>query len=147
MSTVDLALFQEQPNGAAAVQAIIPPGGISTLVTGQNKLVQRYLVRLLTETGSMQYNPTEGTKFMTMLRGGACCSWQLISDFALAMLDLDPAMRAEEMPTDPPEEKYAGSELRSVLLQGTDTVLNIFVRNAAGVAAQVYLPLSFILNP
>lgn len=43
-----------------------PEGGL--LVTGVNKLAQRVIVELMTERGSLQYQPLRGTGFPSSLR-------------------------------------------------------------------------------
>jgi hypothetical protein len=70
------------------IQAMVLPGESGALITGIQKLAQRFLIELLTGVGSLRYLPRRGTTFMTEARSGF---WRNVSDveqsFYGALLD------------------------------------------------------------
>lgn len=143
--TVDLAMYLPNPDGTTSQELATSTYPNGLIAFGSSKLVQRFLIYLMTEKGS-QYYSTDGSSFLTLLRGNSCCSWQIISDFSLALLDIEQSMENEELATDDPSEKYAGASLDNILLSHDSVTLSISIRNQANTAEQILLPLAFKLN-
>jgi len=145
--TVDLLAF----NGAKAlgeaqlIPALVLPKQSGALIAGIQKLVQRFLLELLTERGSLEYQPARGTFFLTRIRAGIVrTSQDLFSEFSLAELELKNNLMLEELNTDPSDERYLKAQLLSASLFGDQATLNIQVTSRAGESRTVVYPLRVI---
>lgn len=143
--TVDYLAF-DGANPDAEVQltpSFLLPGQSGALTTGIQKLVQRFLLELLTEKGSLQYTPGRGTVFMTQLRLGYIrTTAQLIALFNTVELDIRNSLRLEEnFEKDPADERFKQAELISASLSGDRAYLNIKVLSQAGTSRTVIYPL------
>lgn len=116
----------------------------NAVCAGILKLSQRWVICLLTELGSVRFNPTRGTSFITRLRGGELRSEEDVSAAFLMSLDeMIDQMAAEETETTPDDERYASAELLSVGLTGNGKLsLTVAVRSAAGASRTVLVPIS-----
>jgi len=143
--TVDyLAFDNAKATGDALLdQALIQDGQSGALITGIEKLVQRFLLELLTEQGSLEYQPDRGTFFMTSLRHGIVqTSADLFSEFSAAELDVKERLKLEEdFENDPEDERYAEAVLLSASLFGDTATLSIQVSSIAGESRTVIYPL------
>jgi len=143
--TVDYLAFDDaEPSGDTLLTQTLVKGGQSgALITGIEKLVQRFLLELLTEQGSLEYQPTRGTFFMTALRHGIVrTSGDLFSEFSAAEATLRDSLRLEEdFVSDPRDERYAGAELISASLFGDTATLSIRVSSVSGESRTVIYPL------
>lgn len=145
MALEDLALFQQNLNGTV-VQALATPANNGYTVTGVIKLVQRFLLELLTEKGELVYLPERGTKFLPLLRNGAATSWEVNAAFAIALLDLEPNLLAEEEDSDLElDEQYQAAELKNIQVTPGMLTATIAIQNKAGFIYNVSLPLVFRL--
>ena len=132
---VDLLFLQdEQYDGRAPVrQSLLCGDGRALLTTGTQKLVQRFLLELLTEQGSLAFRPDAGSLFMTAARSGG---WRTAADveqaFYGSLLHIRRHLLAEEEPNDPPDERFAGAELLASSIDGDRVVLRIQVSSRAG---------------
>lgn len=143
--TVDLLLF----DGATATReaeltpALVQPGQSGALIAGVEKLVQRFLLELLTEIGSLHYDPTRGTTFISQIRAGTVqTSQDLFMAFSSSELILRNSLRLEEdSETDPADERYQSSELLSATLSGDRAQLSFRLISLAGTARTVLYPL------
>jgi hypothetical protein len=142
--TVDLLAFDNaKATGEALLsQQLVLPGQSGALIAGIEKLVQRFLLELLTERGSLIYDPSRGTFFMTRIRAGFLrTSQDLFSEFSTAEVELRNVLRLEEADTDPPDERYANATLLSADLSGDTATLQIQVSSQAGTSRKVIYPL------
>jgi len=143
--TVDLLLL----DGAIATKeaeltpALVQPGQSGALIAGISKLVQRFLLELLTEIGSLHYDPTRGTTFISQIRAGAVqTSQDLFMAFSAAELSLRDSLRLEEnAETDPADERYQSSELLSATLSGDLATVSLRLTSLAGTSRTVLYPL------
>lgn len=124
-------------------QTLAQPGQSGAMITGIEKLVQRFLIELLTEQGSLHYQPSRGTFFMTALRAGTIrTSQDLFSSFSSAEVDIRDNLKMEEtLSADPEDERYAGSELLSASLLGDTASLLFSISSVAGETRIVTYPL------
>jgi hypothetical protein len=146
--TVDYLAFDDATAGGDALlsQQLVKPGESGALITGIEKLVQRILLELLTEQGTLEYTPTRGTLFMTRLRtGNVRTSQALFSSFAAAELDVRNNIRLEETSTDPKDERYGSLELLNASLLGDTATLSIRVTSLAGESRTVIYPLRVVI--
>jgi hypothetical protein len=104
--TADVAAFE-----AKAVQQG------SQLVTGIAKVGQRFLLILLTQPGSLVYEPLSGCAFtVDMEKGRWRTAADVLQSFASALLDVQRQMRSLETTTDPPNELFANAVLAQINL-------------------------------
>ena len=143
--TVDYLAFDDARarDDTLLTQTLVKAGQSGALITGIEKLVQRFLVELLTEQGSLDYQVKRGTFFMTALRAGTVrTSQELFSAFSSAEVDVRDNLKLEEdFANDPPDERYARAELLSASLFGDTATLNIRVDSVAGESRTVIYPL------
>jgi hypothetical protein len=145
--TVDLLAFDgARASGDTLLsQELAAPGRPGALITGIEKLVQRVLLELLTEQGSLTYSPDRGTFFMTSLRlGQVRTSQALFSAFSSAELDVKINITGDETAEDPADERYGSVTLLSVSLLGDTATLSIRVTSLAGEGRTVIYPLRVI---
>lgn len=142
--TVDLLAFDgaKAAGEAKLIPTLVLPGQSGALITGIEKLVQRFLLELLTERGSLEYQPDRGTFFITRIRAGIVrTSQDLFSEFTIAEVELRNSLLLEESTSDPDDERYRESKLLSVSLFGDLATLLIQVSSRAGSSRQVIYPL------
>lgn len=142
--TVDLLAFDgaKASGEAKLIPVLVLPGQSGALITGIEKLVQRFLIELLTERGSLEYQPSRGTFFLTRIRAGIVrTSQDLFSEFTIAEVELRNNLILEESTTDPDDERYQESRLLSALLFGDQANLSIQVTSRAGESRTVIYPL------
>ena len=142
--TVDLLAFDDaRPSGDTLLtQLMVKEGQSGALITGIEKLVQRFLLELLTELGSLDYLQGRGTLFMTALRAGVVrTSQDLFSNFSSAEVDIRNNLRQEEELTDPDDERYGTSALLTASLFGDTATLTIRIDSVAGESRTVIYPL------
>jgi len=142
--TIDVLAF----DGAVPVgdvrltQALVLPGQSGAVTTGIQKLVQRFLLELLTTSGSQGYQPKRGTRFMPTVRAGVIrTSADLFALFAVAELEARLNLRGEEGRTDPADERYRRATLLSAALSGDTATLSIQLLSEAGETRTVIFPL------
>jgi hypothetical protein len=143
--TVDYLAFDDAKasGNTLLTQTLVQEGQSGALITGIEKLVQRFLVELLTEKGSLEYQPGRGTFFMTSLRHGIVrTSADLFAEFSAAALDAKENLLLEEdFTSDPKDERYAGAVLLEASLLGDTATLRIQVNSVAGETRTVIYPL------
>lgn len=142
--TVDYLAFDDAQLGSEALlsQVLVKPGKSGSLITGILKLVQRFLLELLTEQGSLTYTPERGTLFMTALRMGVVrTSQDLFSTFSSAEAELRIKLKLEETVNDPADERYGSATLLSASLFGDTANLNIQINSLSGDSRNIIFPL------
>lgn len=142
--TIDYLAFDDaKATGDALLsQALVKPGQSGAITTGIQKLVQRFLLELLTEVGSLDYQPDRGCLFITEIRSGVVrTSAGLFSAFATAESDIRNNLRNEDKFSDPDDERYQRATLISASLSGDLAFLNIRVLSVAGESREVIYPL------
>lgn len=123
--SVDLAAWHGvDPRRVARLEATLVPAGTGGyVVAGPQKVVQRFLLRLLKRQGTMRFLPREGTLFMRDAMQGR---WRTVADvagsFYRAVSDIRLAMAAEESEDDPLDERFLDARLISVELLARDGV-------------------------
>lgn len=123
-------------------QSLALPRQSGASVVGVQKLVQRFLLELLTDRGSIPYRPTRGTFFTIRFRSGAIrTSQELFSEFVSAELFIRTALSLEETAADPPDERYGEARLLSAELFADTAALSIQITSRAGNSRQVIYPL------
>lgn len=142
--TVDVVAFDglEQGREAQLELTLAAPGGGGKVVTGVQKLVQRFLLEVFKEAGSDPYS-TRGTTFMTEAKAGYLNSVPDIHGaFARAILTATINLQEEETGTEPDDERFASAEVLQVTL--VDGTASIWVKllSQAGEDRAVIFPIS-----
>ena len=118
MTTYDVGTWQL--DGTPALATATNSG---LLYSGSMKLIQRFLLEMLTSKGSVRVWPDRGTSLPSALRNGYIMQeGQLRAAFALAELEARPKLQNEEANTDPNDERYKSAALTTIQVQ-TDAVI------------------------
>ena len=142
--TVDLLMLDDAraDGDTRLTQTLVQTDQSGALITGIEMLVQRFLLELLTEQGSLQYLPTRGCSFMLDARHGM---WRTPGDvfasFSAAMLDVKNNLIGDESDSDPDDERFASATLDSVAINQDRVTMSISLSSVAGVSRQVVYPL------
>ncbi len=113
------------------------------LISGYPKLVQRFLLELLTPKGSDIYRPTRGTNFYRKWQSGLTTESQVLTAFVLAELQARTNLQIEETEDDVDNERYVKTELNKIEIDQNIVKLYITVISQQG-DASVILPLVII---
>jgi hypothetical protein len=148
--TVDFLAFEDMKasGDTQLTQALVLPGQAGALITGIEKLVQRFLLELLTERGSLHYDLQRGTFFITKIRAGMVnTSQSLFAVFNAAELELRNTLKMEEDKlNEPADECYKQATLLAASLLGDFATLSIQVQSMAEESRTVIYPLRVIAN-
>lgn len=143
--TVDILIYDgQQPSGDTLVEPVLAqPGQGGKIVTGIMKLAQRFLMELLTERGSLKYQPLRGTTFMIQANtGGLRTTFDAEQAFQSELIDIKRNLRAEDSPKDPPDERLQDAQIQAVtILQGL-VIYHILLTSQAGTTRKVIFPLT-----
>jgi hemerythrin-like domain-containing protein len=115
-------------------------GNAQTSVTGTKRLAQKFLIELLTETGSMRYLPKRGCHFLPRIRNSAMTESDVIVAFASAALQIERHLRAEEDVRTPHAERYRSSSLKKIIIAKDSLHLEFIVQSRAGNSVRVITP-------
>lgn len=146
--TADVAAFQgwEDTRNREVLleQEIHDAGGGGEVITGVFKLVQRFLLTLLTVQGSLKYLPGLGCTFISDARRGR---WRTSADvkqsFYFALLDCKRQLREVELTGDPDDEKVADVAVVSIELSPQDrAVLRLYLTTLAGTGREFLAPIA-----
>jgi hypothetical protein len=138
--------FLAFPPGADPVQRLFAPGYTGDTVTAQPKLAQRFVLHLFTVKGSLLYRPNQGCVFVARLQSGqARTEADVFTAFAASLPDLNRNLAAEELNTDPPEERFAGAALAQLTVAKAVLTATFTVANRAGARLNITIPLTFKL--
>jgi len=144
--TYDLSVFQGNPLGSAGLQTISlldVTGPQGAAVTGTLKLVQRVLLELLTDIGSMLYQPARGCGFMPAVKQGLIQSdIALFQQFAFAANQIARTLSNDALPADPPDELLATLELANAIFSPGQIAMSVQITSQAGTSASLLLPIS-----
>lgn len=147
--TADILAYQVDPSDGMqeAVQSLTGDGQHSgKITTGVQKLAQRFLLELLTERGSMPYNPERGCGFLTDARRGVFQSQlDVFTSFSSALVDIRRNLRLEELASDPEDEKYASAEITQVIFSPGFAAVYVKISSVAGSTRTVIAPLDTVI--
>lgn len=141
---VDLCAYQGPTAVGTATleQSLADPNGLGTVCTGVQILVQRFIIELFTRRGSVQYQPTRGTTFMTQLKLGYLrTEAEVATAFSEAIRDVYATLKTYETATDPTDEIFKSAELLAVAINDNTVSLSIGITSEAGSSRRVILPI------
>lgn len=111
-----------------------------TTVSGAGKLVQRFLIELLTPRGSDVYRPQRGSIFLTEWQNGITTEARLMQIFGLSEQQVRLQLQNEETSDDPDDERYVDASITKLEIASNQLRLYLTVNSRAG-AATVIVPL------
>jgi hypothetical protein len=118
------------------------------VIAGIAKLAQRFLIELLTEQGSIPYDPVRGSTFMIDLRlGRVRTTLAAETSFYLALAQTKLQLQLEETEDMPDDERYGRTNLDSIILDPADTLkLRLTLFSLAGTGVTLLLPIETTLG-
>ena len=132
---IDLAAYHGmQPGGERLLtQELVGVDHGGRIVAGIQKLAQRFLVLLLTESGSVAHFPNKGCEFLTDARTGEFqAPLDIFTSFSSALVDIERQLRAAEDVTDPDDERFESAEVLRVTLSNSSASIRVQVNSRAG---------------
>ena len=146
--TVDLLAYQGAPGvgEVLTVQALAQSTNSGQICTGIQKLAQRFLLELFTETGSIAYLPTRGCQFMEDARLGLFSNqFDVLASFSASLVDIKRNLQSEETESDPNDERFSDAEAVNVVFQPGSAAITVKITSLAGTSRQVIAPLTVVL--
>lgn len=131
------------PEGSQSVKiALVDPA----IVTGIEKLVQKYTLLFLTPTGSVQFDSEFGTPFTQAIINGTLVNYgQLYAEFAYANTLVVRAMLADV--ADLPDDEIIDTAVlvdSNIDFANSTLMLTILLTTAAGTSAKFVIPTSIV---
>lgn len=142
---VDLLAYQGvQANGDILLMpSFADPGMGGYVVTGIQKLAQRFIVELFREQGTTTFRPTLGTTFLTEARWGAFRTQSdVISAFARAVAQLRVNLQEQESDDDPDDERFVDAEVVSVVVESGQVAIYANLISRAGSDRSFVFPIA-----
>lgn len=118
--------------------SLMKDGG--AVCAGLQKLIQRYVIHLMTDLGSMKFNPDKGCKFMESVMR-ATNEEAVETAFQFARAEVAEQLRNEETDDMPDSERYGTSELIDVSFFGGTVSIAIRLESVSGDGSDVILPI------
>src|SRR5690606_13212294 len=120
--TVDILAFLGEPvvgKPTLLLQELASSSEGGLVITAIRKLAQPFLLELLTEQGSLIYQPSRGSTFITEARSGSFrTTADVLAAFSAALSDVKENLTREEFTSDPLDEQFADAEVVSISLNG-----------------------------
>lgn len=146
--TIDVVAYDNiQPSGESLLQqTLAQPGEGGKIITGIHKLVQRYILELLTERGSIPHLPLRGCQFMEQARLGFFqTSFDVLASFSASQVDVRQNLQLEESISDPDDERFLSAELLTVTLTNGNASVTVQVTSRAKTSRQFIMPIDTAL--
>ena len=143
--TVDLAAYQGmQPGGERQLEPeLVGSDHGGRITAGIQKLVQRFLILLLTEKESVPHYPERGCEFLTDARTGVFQTpLDVFTSFSSALVDIEQQLKAVELPTDPSDERYESAEVIAVSLSVGSATVRVQLNSRAGTSYDFLAPIT-----
>ena len=145
--TTDILAFEGAKAFGSALldQTLALEGEGGKVCAGIQKLAQRFLIELFTERGTLTYQPTRGTDFMTRAKQGSLrTSQDVLAAFSAALVDVRRNLQAEESEDEPDDERYQDANILSVFTQPGEIKISLEVFSLAGSSRKVIFPISVV---
>lgn len=142
--TLDLAAYWGvQPVGnVRLVEALAPERTSGAIVTGVQKVSQRFLTELLKEQGSQPFRPDEGTTFLLEAKEGRFQTQaDVLGAFARGVVEARRVIQADESDDDPSDERFVDAEVLEVFVAPGTAVIKFRIVTQAGADRQFIFPL------
>lgn len=142
--TVDLAAYHGilRTREAQLEQTLATEGTGGAIVTGIQKVAQRFLTELLKERGSMRFRPDEGTDFLTEARlGGFQTQADVLGAFYRGVVEVKRVLQLDESPDDPDDEKFRDAAVIAIEVAPGEASIRFELQTAAGNSREFIFPL------
>ena len=127
-------------------QTLAEEGSGGLIVTGIQKLAQRFVIEFLTDRGSLKYLPERGGTLLQAARGGALrTEIDVFTQFELSLGYMESVLLAEEKETDPDDERYLAANLTSIAFTLDHIKLYISLVSRAETTREIILPISITI--
>lgn len=145
--TVDVCAYQGGLVGHTLLrQQLLESAHGGTLCTGVQKLVQKFLLLLLTERGSITHFPLRGTTFLAQVRQGSLrTTLDISAAFSEAADDIRQQLLGEQLETDPDDERLDSAELVSVEVSGTSARITARLHTVSGATTAFIVPINAVI--
>ena len=143
MALETIAFLEKPPsgNGNYAMTLLEGPDRTGQLATGALVLVQRVLLGMFTQLGSMAYLPSAGSSFATRLQFGQFASeYDLFTAFTASTRQVKSALQAEESATDPIEERLQDLKLQKLILAPGGVIMTLAITSQSGALSTLSVP-------
>jgi len=144
--TVDLLAFQGMfpvtTKTELLAQSLVDAKSNSYIVTGIEKLVQKFLNTFLLSQGTDPYRQKRGTAFMPKVQKGFLRTVADVTQaFYSAVLDVSRQLASEALVADPLDEVFESATLQNVTLAADTIRLTILITSAAGTTYTFIAPI------
>ena len=143
---VDISILQYPDALKLGAQDVaITLGDYGRYCAGVQKLIQRYAILLLTDVGSREDFPTDGTAFLPKIKNGSCvvdklAASQLFAISSYAVVNLLKTYQSNN-PTIPADEQIASAKLQNVSMYGGAIGFDVLIKTEAGDSIDFVIPL------
>jgi hypothetical protein len=144
IQTYSLSINETGPGGVVS-NAMFGPNYSGLRVSGQVKLAQRFLLHLMTIQGSILYRPKQGCFFISQLQQRMNNESDVFAAFAAAIGTVRTNMLAEELSTDPTNERFQAAQISQIAVAKGTVTATITVKSLAGTTLNMTIPLSFAM--
>ncbi len=139
--TIDYAILHAT---TPADLAMFNAAAQSEVLTGLYKLVQRFLLLLLTRLGSVPYDLAYGSTFMLDGAFGWRTALDVEQSFTLALTDIRRQLGAIAVAGDPADERFAAATLTKIQLSRKVVQLTMRIVSQAGSSVVVIAPVTVL---
>ena len=130
------------PGEAQLAQSLFGAASTGEIITGVQKLAQAWTIEFLTEIGTVPFQQTRGTRFMTNIRLGAFrTEYDVIIAFRFAAADAKKRLQNAETATTHNEERINDAILKGLALDEDFLSLNVLIESLAFTTREVILPI------
>jgi hypothetical protein len=140
----DLLAFQAPRGtpGGLADMALFNADTSGRIVTGVQKLSQRWALEFLTEQGSLQFLPNRGAPFMRYVKQGRLRTQSdVLAAFAESSLTITRNLRLEEYADMPTDEQFDSATLSSLTILPGYLNLRVMITSRAGDSRTIIVPI------
>lgn len=133
--TIDVLAYAgvQAPGNARLVETLAQPGQGGEIVTGIQKLAQRFLIELFTEKGSLVYLPDRGNDFITAARQGYLrTQLDALTLLSAALIDIQHNLQGEETGSEPLDEQFASAAASGLIVTPGKLTMTITIASKAG---------------
>jgi hypothetical protein len=143
--TYDVSAFRGQAvmGDRLLSQSIFGPDNRGEVITGSLKVAQWFIVEFMTVRGSVAYDKTRGTNFISSLISGRIrTETDAFVAFGFAVGQIAVAAILNEPATAPDDERFAGAALTHAVVQPGVLKLYVTLTTKAGTARPLILPVA-----
>lgn len=141
--SIDLQIFDLTTR--PATQQLMSADDSGQTVTGMQKLCQRFILELLTETDSVP-GEKHGCDFVQRLTAGVSSESDVFITLHASIGKVVQRLRAAEQTDDPDDEVLAGISVGNLEIGDSTLGLNLTLKNNTGQRSNITVPLNFILR-